>query len=135
MSSNDFLVDQKIFIGEYIVLSSGSLIIPSSNNIEFKFDNLTFRFVFDTEKDENGDLTEGHFSINLEKDEKSNVEFMKITMYNQNQSFFSSTESKLQLATLNGKRLYLKFCIHSINIQSDKSKEDKIFYYTWFLEK
>ena len=50
-------VSQEIFIGEYEVLSSGSLIVPSSKNIEFTFDNLKFRIVFETEKDDNGNLT------------------------------------------------------------------------------
>ena len=105
-------VSQKIFIGEYEVLSSGSLIVPSSKNIEFIFDNLKFRIVFETEKDDNGNLTQGHFDFNVEKD------------------------SMLQVATLNKRKLYLKFCINSINnTQSNESKEDKIFYYTWLLEK
>lgn len=136
MDSLENSVSQKIFIGEYEVLSSSSLIVPSSKNIEFIFDNLKFRIVFDTEKDDNGNLTQGHFDFNIEKDENSGSDFMKITMYNQNNSFFSSSNSILQVATLNKRKLYLKFCIHSIsNTQSDESKEDKIFYYTWLLEK
>lgn len=129
-------ISQQISIGEYEVLSSGSLIVPLSKNIEFIFDNLKFRIVFEAEKDENGNLTQGHFSLNVEKDESSGSDFLKITMYNQNNSFFSSSNSMLQVATLNKRKLYLKFCINSINTQGgDESKEDKIFYYTWLLEK
>lgn len=117
------------------MLSSGSLIVPLSKNIEFIFDNLKFRIVFETEKDDSGNLTQGHFTINVEKDEESGLDFLKITMYNQNKSFFSSSNSMFQVATLNQRKLYLKFCINSINTQSDEDKEDKIFYYTWFLEK
>lgn len=135
MENTEILISQKIFIGEYEVLSSGSLIVPLSKNIEFIFDNLKFRIVFETEKDDSGNLTQGHFTINVEKDEESGLDFLKITMYNQNKSFFSSSNSMSQVATLNQRKLYLKFCINSINTQSNKDKEDKIFYYTWFLEK
>lgn len=136
MDSLEVSVSQKIFIGEYEVLSSGSLIVPSSKNIEFIFDNLKFRIVFETEKDDNGNLTQGHFVFNVEKEENSGLDFLKITMYNQNNSFFSSSNSMFQVATLNKRKLYLKFCINSINTtQSNESKEDKIFYYTWLLEK
>lgn len=135
MENNEISVSQKIFIGEYEVLSSGSLIVPLSKSIEFIFDNLRFIIVFETETDDNGNLTQGHFSLNVEKDEHSGLDFLKITMYNQNKSFFSSSNSIIPVATLNKRKLYLKFCINSINTQSDESKEDKIFYYTWFLEK
>ena len=37
--------------------------------------------------------------------------------------------------TLKNRKLFLKFCINSINIQDKEDKEDKIFFYTWFLEK
>ena len=135
MGNNEISISQKIFIGEYEVLSSGSLIVPLSKNIEFIFDNLRFRIVFETEKDDNGNLTPGHFSLNVEKDGNLGSDFLKITMYNQNKSFFSSSNTMLQVATLNKRKLYLKFCINSLNTQSDENKEDKIFYYTWFLEK
>ncbi len=135
MDSIETTVLQKIYIGEYEVLSSGSLIVPLSKDIEFIFDNLKFRVVFEMEKDDNGNLTQGHYSLNIEKDENSGLDFLKITMYNQNNSFFSSSNSMLQVATLNKRKLYFKFCINSINKQNDEGKEDKIFYYTWLLEK
>lgn len=135
MADKDILISQMIFVGEYEVLSSGSLIVPLSRNIDFIFDNLKFRIVFETERDDCGNPTQGHFTTSIEKDEESNSDFLKITMYNQNKSFFSSSNSITQVATLNQRKLYLKFCINSINTQNDENKEDKIFYYTWLLEK
>lgn len=131
----DISITQKILIGEYEVLSSGSLIVPSSKVIEFIFDNLNFRVVFETEKDEDGNLTQGHYTLNIEQETDSSAKFLKISMYNQNKVFFSSSNSMIQVATLNHRKLYLKFCINSINMQEHEDKEEKIFYYTWFLEK
>lgn len=135
MENNENSISQKIFIGEYEVLSSGSLIVPASRTIEFLFDNLKFRIVFETEKDDNGNYTQGHYSLSVEKDELSGSDFLKISMYNQNEAFFSSSNSMIQVAILNHRKLSLKFCINSINKQDDKNIEDKIFYYTWLLEK
>lgn len=135
MDNKEIPISQKIFIGEYEVLSSGALIVPMSKNIEFLFDNLKFRIVFETEKDDNGNFTQGHYTFNVEKEEDADMDFLKITMYNQNKTFFSSSNSMFQVATLNHRKLYLKFCINSINILNDEDKEDKIFYFTWLLEK
>lgn len=135
MENTEKSILKKICIGEYEVLSSGALIVPMSNAIEFMFDNLMFKIVFETEKDDNGNYTQGRYALDVEKDEASSSEFMKITMYNQNKAFFSSSNSMIHVATLNYRKLFLKFCVNSINMQDEKETEDKIFYYTWFLEK
>lgn len=127
-------IAQRINIGNFEIISSGSLIIPNSEFIEFLFDNLKFKIIFETEKDDKGNLTQGHYSVNIEKEETTQLEYLKITMFNQNNSFFSSTNSMIPVATLKNRKLFLKFCINSINTQGNGEKEDKIFFYTWFLE-
>lgn len=127
-------ISKQIKIGNYEIISSGSLIIPNSEFIEFSFDNLRFKITFETEKDEKGNLTQGHYELNIEKDEVTELEYLKITMFNQNNSFFSSTNSMIPVATLKNRKLFLKFCINSINTRDNEDKEDKIFFYTWFLE-
>ena len=133
MNGNNIL--QEINIGNYEIISSGALIVPHSENIEFIFDNLIFRIVFECEKDDDGNLTNGHYMLNVDKDEITKDEFLKITMFNQSKSFFSSANTMVHVATLKNRKLFLKFCINSINIQDKEDKEDKIFFYTWFLEK
>lgn len=127
-------ISQRINIGNFEIISSGSLIIPNSEFIEFLFDNLKFKIIFETEKDDKGNLTQGHYAVNIEKEETTQLEYLKITMFNQNNSFFSSSNSMIPVATLKNRKLFLKFCINSINTQENGEKEDKIFFYTWFLE-
>ena len=127
-------ISQRINIGNFEIISSGSLIIPNSEYIEFLFDNLKFKIIFETEKDDKGNLTQGHYAVNIEKEETTQLEYLKITMFNQNNSFFSSSNSMIPVATLKNRKLFLKFCINSINTQENGEKEDKIFFYTWFLE-
>lgn len=126
--------EMRINVGNYEIISSGSVIIPDNKFVEFLFDDLKFKIVFETDKDEDGNLTRGRFSTSIEKDETTQSEFLKITMYNQNKSYFSSSNQMISLAVVNGKKLLLKFCINSINTKDD-GNEDKIFFYTWFFEK
>ena len=126
--------EMRINVGNYEIISSGSVIIPDNKFVEFLFDDLKFKIVFETDKDEDGNLTRGRFGTRIEKDETTQSEFLKITMYNQNKSYFSSSNQMISLAEVNGKKLLLKFCINSINTKDD-GNEDKIFFYTWFFEK
>ena len=131
-------ISHQINIGNYEIISSGALIIPNSEFVEFIFDDLKFKIIFEIEKDDKGNLTQGHYTLSIEEDETTHISFLKITMFNQNKSFFSSSNSMIPVATLKNRKLLLKFCINSINTQDKEDneyKEDKIFFYTWFLEK
>lgn len=135
MENSTNIISQQINVGNYEVISSGAVIVPNTEFLEFLFDNLRFKIIFETEKDDNGNLTQGHYTLSVEKDEVTQSEFLKITMFNQNKSFFSSSNTMIPVATLKNRKLLLKFCINSINTQDKEDKEDKIFFYTWFLEK
>lgn len=135
MENNTNIISQQINVGNYEVISSGAVIVPDTEFLEFLFDNLRFKIIFETEKDDNGNQTQGHYTLSVEKDEVTQSEFLEIRMFNQNNSFFSSTKTMIPVATLKNRKLLLKFCINSINTQGKEDKEDKIFFYTWFLEK
>ena len=122
-------MEQSLKIGNYEVLSTGSVLIPKDEYAEFSFDTLNFRIIFREEKDDEGKVTNGHYELNI----PSSGECLEIIMYNQNRAMFSSSPNFIAVATLGGRKLFLKFCIHSINIKDNY--EDKLFFYTWYWEK
>lgn len=130
----DEVIPVTITTKNFDVLSSGSVIIPSDEYAEFLIDGLRFRIVFSEEKDRHGHATDGHFSLNVKQDEHAE-DYMEINMCNQNRSFFSSADTLIFVALLRNRKLYLKFCINSINTDDDTDLEDKLLTYTWFLEK
>lgn len=122
-------MNQSIKIGDYEVISTGSILIPKGEYAEFSFDTLNFRIIFKEEKDDDGNVTAGRYELNV----APNREFLEIILYNQDQTFFSSTPNLINVATLMGRKLCLKFCIHSLNTKDDY--EDKLFFYTWYWKK
>lgn len=124
--------DIVISLDRYDIISSGSVIIPPEEKISFSFKDLKFVFDFIEEKDDAGNLTSGHFTMNVVEEEGHPI-YLKISLINQVKSFFSSTSSIIPVATLQGKQVFLKFAIVSIN-QKDE-KEDKVFFYTWYRKK
>lgn len=77
----------EVVLGKYEILSSGSVIIPQGETISFSFLGLKFVFEFVEEKDEAGNLTTGHFNMNVINGEDG-PDHMKISMINQKRSFF-----------------------------------------------
>jgi len=120
----------KIVSNDLEIISSGSVIIPENKYIEFQIDNLRFRIVFGEERDEKGNYTNGRIASELKNSGLEN-EFLQITMYNQNDAFFSSMKEMMNLATLDGKTIYLKFSIQSIN-KVGEDAGDKLFFFTWY---
>ena len=120
----------KIVTNDFEVISSGSIIIPENKYVEFQIENLKFRIVFAEERDDKGVITNGRIASEV-KNSGSDNEFLQITMFNQNDAFFSSMKEMLNLATLDGKSIQLKFCIQSIN-RTGQEAGDKLLFYTWF---
>ena len=50
-------MEQSLKIGNYEVLSTGSVLIPKDEYAEFSFDTLNFRIIFREEKDDEGKAT------------------------------------------------------------------------------
>lgn len=124
-------MEVKISTEHYDIIDNGSVIVPSGQGIEFKINGLRFRFIFpqvinDSEEREN--------SIDqiVKTDEEG--DFLEITIANLRSAFFATSRQLMHLAKLEGRRLFFKFSIVSVNT-SENNEEDKIMFYTWYQEK
>jgi hypothetical protein len=70
--------------------------------------------------------------INMEKSDDG-TDLMHIKAYNFQNAFFTTPSKMLAVANNNGRQLYLNFSVTSVN--SNESQDDKLFFYTWLLEK
>lgn len=118
----------KLLTGNYDIIDSGCVVLQMGEYLEFRIVNLRFRIVFA----ESSDGQEGRIQQTVENQGSPDA-YMLITFYNQHKAFFSSVSSLSSVATIDGKHLYLKFSIQAINNVNDNS--DKIFFYTWYLDK
>ena len=133
MEKNKVLPTIKLSTENYDIIDSGSVVLQMGEYLEFQIENLKFRIVFIDEPKEEGVVREGRISTSIENKEDANNAYFKISFYNQNTAFFSSTANFAQLAIIDGKPLKLKFSIQSINERDGSG--DKIFFYSWYLGK
>ena len=63
MEKKTDIISQQINVGNYEIISSGSVIIPNAEFVEFLFDNLRFKIVFETEKDSDGNIIDNANSM------------------------------------------------------------------------
>lgn len=118
----------KISTKNYDIINTGCVIVQMGEYLEFEINGLLFRIVFvDNEAEEDGKIQ------TVIENEGTRNAFLKITFFNQHKAFFSSVSNLSSLAIINKKHLYLKFCIQPINNKEGSS--DKIFFYTWYLDK
>lgn len=111
-------------------MNTGSVILPKDDYIEFTFENLIFRITCKQEKNEDGTLlTDSRFKSRLVKDDKGNVLYFELSIYNVNGSVFAATEEMLGLAFISGRPLKLNFAINEV------SSSNYLFVYTWYLLK
>lgn len=122
----------KLLTGNYNIIDSGSIVLQMGEYIEFQIGNLKFRIEFIDEPVVEGVNREGRISTSVIEPNTPDAYF-KISLYNQNTAFFSSTTDFLDVATFDGKPLKLKFSVQAINNRDGSS--DKIFFYTWYLGK
>ena len=120
--------DVKISTDRYEILSSGCIIIPSLESLMFEFEGLRFKISFLAE-----DSSAPKFVSNVDRDDKG--DFLSILMYGFENSFLLSSNKEIHVGYLENKPLYLKFSVISINKNETDNSEDKIFYYTWFIQK
>ena len=116
----------------YDIISTGSVVLQMGEYLEFQIGNLKFRIEFIDEPITEGVTREGRISTGVENAGTDN-EYFRIALYNQDTAFFSSLSDFLEVATIEGKPLKLKFSIQSINNRNGSS--DKIFFYTWYYGK
>lgn len=116
----------------YEILSSGSIIVPSNEYVQFEINGLRFRFSFVQESDE--DNAEVKISKNVETDQ-SGKKCLTVLISNVRNSFFGSIRQSMQVATIDGRSLSVRFSLLSINIDEESKTEDRLLFYTWYLSK
>ena len=121
-------MDVKLSTEGYEILSSGSIIVPSNEDVQFEIKKLRFRFTFIQNAHKDDDV---QIERMVDSDEKG--EFLAIIIKNMNNSFFASTKQSVKVATLERRPLYVRFSILSINREEENKAEDKILFYTWYL--
>ena len=110
------------------VISTGSVIIPANDYVEFLIENLRFRFNL---VQNNTEAQKGTIETNLEHDAKGPC--LVISLENFSSSFFATPNEALKLARINNRDLFLKCSLISINKSTLGS--DVLLFYTWMLEK
>lgn len=111
------------------IIDSGCLIVPYNEFIEYNIHNL--KFVVKFEYKEGAKDTQVFTKVISSKD----TMYMEISIIGRGRSFFGSPNNMLNVGNFDGKKLFFLFSIQSINVQNDNGIEDKLFYYTWLIEK
>lgn len=117
----------EISTSKYSVVSSGSLLVPENDYLEFSFQNLRFRFVFSPEEI---DFSVKDHSINgtIKTDEKGDYLELEISNYN---SLFSTPGNILKVGEIDGKDLYLHFSV--VPLMKDNNHVGvRVLTYTWY---
>lgn len=129
-------VSKTISIGDYDILSSGSVIIPTGVGIDFTFDELHFKIEFTYEKGDNDNFTEKAIKTNVIS-HPSAPSYLLIQFVNCIDNFFATTTEPLNVATFKNRQLLLRCSFNSINKQESEGsiKEDILLHYTWSLRK
>ena len=118
----------KLSTEQFEIISSGSVIIPFNDYVEFAIENLRFRFTMIQNRSYG---QQGKFQTNLERDEKG--ECLVISLINFSSSFFATPNQELRLAHLQDKDLCLRFSVTAINKTANGF--DGLLFYTWLLSK
>lgn len=115
-----------VFTSNYEVISNGTIIIPSDEFVEFSIQNLRFRLSFtqdDTEKT--------HYSTTIVEKETPNS-YMNVVFYNVPSLLFATPSNVIELGTIEGKKLCLRFSISTIK---SEGRVDLVLVYNWLKEK
>lgn len=110
------------------IISTGSVIIPANDYVEFMIENLRFRFNM---VQNDAEAQNGTIETNIEQDDKGQC--LIITLINFSSSFFATPNEALRLAKINNRDLFLKFSLMSINRSTQGP--DGLLFYTWMLSK
>ena len=121
-------MDVKLSTERFDIISSGSVIIPANDYVEFEIESLRFRVSMIQNDNE---ATQGTIQTNLERDGRGPC--LIISLVNFSTSFFATPNQELRLAYLNRKDLYLRFSLTSINRIGNSY--DGLLFYTWMLSK
>lgn len=111
---------------QYYVIADGVIIIPRDSYIEFSVSGLTYRLRFSDD-----DTERVHYTRNIMEQNTPN-EYMDIIFYNVPSSLFATPAEVIELGTIEGKKLCLRF---SVNTIKRDGSSDLILMYNWLREK
>ncbi len=118
-----------ISTSKYIIIESGSVIVPEDDYVEFSIKGARFRFVFTPNNIDSTDDS-AYVSGTLKKD--TDGDYLEMEIYNYNTTF-SSPSQTLKVGDIDGKSLYVNFSIAPL---ADNSKiKCRIMIYSWYKEK
>lgn len=123
-------MELKIETTNYNILASGTLLIPTNEDIIFKLDNLNFRFSL-IEGESRSENVEGRFEVGVTKNEKEEA-ILEIKLYNMNSAFFATPTKILKVGHYGGYVLYLSFSL--VALKSQESVQQLLFY-TFYQDK
>lgn len=121
-------MEVKLSTERFDIISTGSVIIPANDYVEFAISNLRFRINMIQNRTES---TLGTYQTTLENDD--NGQCLVISLLNFSSSFFATPNQELRLAHIDNKALWLRFSLTSINRSANSF--DGLFFYTWMLSK
>ena len=123
-------MEVKLSTEGYEILSSGSVIVPANEYVQFEIEGLKFRILFVQEsEDENAPV---QISKTVETNQNGQ-DCLTILISNLQKAFFSSTRQSMQVATIGDRALSVRFSIVSVNRIEELGSEDKLLFYTWYL--
>lgn len=119
----------EISTSKYIIVDSGSVIVPEDDYVEFNIKEARFRFVF-TPNNIGATDEDAGVSGTLKKDAEGDYLEIEINNYN---SMFSSPSQTLKVGSIDEKNLYVNFSVAPL---SDRFKiKSRILIYSWYKEK
>lgn len=118
----------ELYTEVFDIISTGSVIIPANDYVEFLIEDLRFRFNM---VQNDAEAQNGTIETNIEQDDKGQC--LIITLINFSSSFFATPNEALRLAKVNNRDLFLKFSLMSINRSTQGP--DGLLFYTWMLSK
>ena len=122
-------MDIKISTSKYVVVDSGSVIVPEDEYVEFTIDNLRFRFIFSPNVIST-DVSDSEVMGTIKND--SIGDYMELAVHNYNH-LFSTTSDFLNVGKIDGKQLYVMFSVTPM--KSDGKIHLRIMNYSWYKEK
>ncbi len=119
----------------YDVVSSGSVIVPYGEYLEFIIKNLVFKLSFVS-----NDSGDSFFRYELHEGANGSGTYMALECVNFERSLVRTVNEKQHLATIDGRPLLLQLTVSSVNKRNQGGEgtpeiEDKLVWYSWYLER
>lgn len=117
----------KVSTPQYEVVTDGVIIFPCDSYVEFSISELTYRLRFSEDGTERA-----HYTRNIVEQESTPNKYMEIVFYNIPSSLFATPSNVIELGTIKGKKLCMRF---SISTAQRKDGNDFVLMYNWLVER